>query len=106
MSERKREDGFKWGWFETAAVSRRKKTLEEEKEEEEEEEAKSRIKGGTLVQKESVCFVCLDRKEVRAGGKIIIIIKMAKSFAKMRFLDVNAIAVNIIIIWISDSEGT
>ena len=69
---------------------------EEEKEEEEEEEAKSRIKGGTLVQKESVCFVCLDRKEVRAGGKIIIIIKMAKSFAKMRFLDVNAIAVNVI----------
>ncbi len=39
---------------------------EEEKEEEEEEEAKSRIKGGTLVQKESVCFVCLDRKEARA----------------------------------------
>ena len=39
---------------------------EEEKEEEEEEEEKSRIKGGTLVQKESVCFVCLDRKEARA----------------------------------------
>jgi len=42
--------------------------------------------------------VCLDRKEARAGGTIIIIIiiKMAKSFAKMRFLDVNAIAVNVI----------
>jgi hypothetical protein len=41
----------------------------------------------------------LDRKEARAGGTIIIIIiiiKMAKSFAKMRFLDVNALAVNVI----------
>ena len=75
------------------------KEEEEEEVEEEEEEAKSRIKGGTLVQKESVCFVCLDRKEARAGGTIIIIIiiiKMAKSFAKMRFLDVNTIAVNVI----------
>jgi hypothetical protein len=46
----------------------------------------------------------LDRKEARAGGTIIIIIiikMMAKSFAtsKMRehmFLDVNALAVNVI----------
>ena len=54
-----------------------------------------------MFKKESVCFVCLDRKEARAGGTIIIIIiiKMAKSFAKMRehmFLDVNALAVNVI----------
>ena len=56
-----------------------------------------------MFKKESVCFVCLDRKEARAGGTIIIIIiikMMAKSFAsKMRehmFLDVNALAVNVI----------
>ena len=59
---------LKWGWFETAAAAARrkrwkKKTLEEEKEEEEEEEeVKSRIKGGTLVQKRVSLFCVLGQE--------------------------------------------